>query len=199
MYRFGAGMVDPWEMARTNDSQTAPEVRALGVTVLPSFEPEPTPPPGLASPPGQSTWVTPAQRAEPAPLAAQAGAQHAQASRGARAMLRRRPGRAPLVVVPEPAVVPAPAVIQPQQETPLAAAAYGPSITAAPVATPPAPTIAPAPQTLELLTSELRQERERADAAEAANAVLRRRLAQLDDELSQFRPRAIVPFEDNTD
>jgi len=49
------------------------------------------------------------------------------------------------------------------------------------------------------LAAALRRETERADAAEAVNAVLRRRMAQLDDELTQFKPRAIVAFEDNTD
>ena len=49
------------------------------------------------------------------------------------------------------------------------------------------------------LQEALRQALERAEAAEAANAVLRRKVAALDDELAGFRPRAIVPFEDNTD
>jgi hypothetical protein len=45
----------------------------------------------------------------------------------------------------------------------------------------------------------LREAVQRAESAEGANTVLRRRLALLDDELAAFRPRAIVPFEDNTD
>ena len=55
------------------------------------------------------------------------------------------------------------------------------------------------PATVAELQAALRRERERADAAESANAVLRRKAAQLDDELATFRPRAIVPFEDTTD
>jgi hypothetical protein len=61
-----------------------------------------------------------------------------------------------------------------------------------------APAAADEPNVAELQEA-LRLATERADAAEAANAVLRRKVAQLDDELAAFRPRAIVPFEDSTD
>lgn len=190
-------MVDPWDMARTDEPKTAPEVRPLGVTVLPSFEaaprlkpvaesePQPEPRAPVVVPAPAS--LVPAPAAEP-PLAAHPGAHlHAQDSRVARALLRRRPGRTPLVAVSDTTDVhagtPAPPTV----------------IAVAPVSSLPVTPLMPGGPALELLQNELRHERERADAAEAANAVLRRRLAQLDDELAQFRPRAIVPFEDNTD
>ena len=69
---------------------------------------------------------------------------------------------------------------------------------AAPVAES-APSPVEMPATVAELQAALRRERERADAAESANAVLRRKLAALDDELASFRPRAIIPFEDTTD
>jgi hypothetical protein len=80
---------------------------------------------------------------------------------------------------------PAVELVQDSSETPAAEA---------PVADP-----APGEPTVAELREALRLATERADAAEAANAVLRRKVAQLDDELAAFRPRAIVPFEDNTD
>lgn len=200
-------MVDPWDMARTDEPKTAPEVRPLGVTVLPSFEaaprlkpvaePELQPGPAAAAVPPVAAHVPTPAVAEPTQVAHAGAHLHAQDARGARALLRRRPGRAPLVAVPEPAEAPAVATVPPSV---IAVATVPPSVIAvaplSPVAAPPATPGAPS---LELIQAELRQERERADSAEAANAVLRRRLAQLDDELAQFRPRAIVAFEDNTD
>jgi len=195
-------MADPWDMARTDEPKTAPEVRPLGVTVLPSFEATPKP----------HAVEEPAERLTPAPAAFVPAAAptkeahhpshlHEAEHRGARALLRRRTGR--LVAVPdsEPAAAAAPAPTVAVE--PAAAAVAVPAL--APIAVtppPPPPALAPVPQVavdVTALQAELRHERERAEAAEAANAVLRRRLAQLDDELSQFRPRAIVPFEDNTD
>lgn len=170
-------------MARTDDASPAPESRPLGVTVLPRFQPEVAPEPEPAA-----DLVSTGQLSTPGPT-------HA-GSRGARALLRRRAGRAPLVAVPAPEGSSPQPTEAPEPAAPVAPWSVSP-VPSAPAAADerPAAVTADAPA----LQAELERERQRADAAEAANAVLRRRLAQLDDELAQFRPRAVVPFEDSTD
>lgn len=174
-------------MARTDEPTTAAASRPLGVTVLPSFETPTRPAPRPLAVPAPATDP---QVAEPTVAELPAlgpvpdrGPAHPPAHaepRGSRSLLRRRPGRPALVAVPDPA----PVVVEP--------ASPGPVTSAGSAAADPDSELA-------ALQAELVRERQRADAAEAATAALRRRVAQLDDELAQFRPRVIVPFEDNTD
>lgn len=186
-------------MARTDEPTTAPEVRPLGVTVLPSFQAAAKLAP-VAEPaaPQAPAHVPPFAAVPPRPEDQPAGAAEV---RGPRALLRRRPGRAALVAVPDPvSAAPEPVAVPEHPAPPVAPPAPLVTVTpvAAPASTEPANTDT-ASADVAALQAELVRERQRADSAEAANAVLRRRVAQLDDELAQFRPRAIVPFEDNTD
>lgn len=153
----------------------APEAVSAAVTVLPSFEHEPSPPPARAPKVSLLRRRSAPHEASPELEAVAVPPQLEVA--GADASPAAVPSLAPpsLSLVPEPAPATAPS-------------------TPAPAAV--SPTVEP---TVAQLQVALREAVQRAESAEGANAVLRRRLALLDDELAAFRPRAIVPFEDNTD
>ena len=167
------------------DESNQPERRPAAVTVLPVFGKR------LEVP-----AVADAPSAEPA-------SQEPVGKLPRVALLRRKTTAHPPVIVDASAAPVAP--VPPAPAAPLPLAVVEPS---APAGVPvDVPALVPqqgppsgAPELSDAvveLQAALARALERAGSAEAANAVLRRKLAQLDDELAQFRPRAAVPFEDN--
>lgn len=178
------------------DESLEPERRSAAVTVLPTFGKSAS----SAEPPALEVSVSADAGDQAAPEPDQAGA---PAKLPRVALLRRRSQAAPAPVITTAAPTVPLAVVEPSPPIPFpiplpTEAAPSESTGTTPVDSAPAPA-APAPgadRSTELEAA-LAKAIERAESAEAANAVLRRRIAQLDDELAQFKPRTVVPFEDN--